>query len=57
METFADHYSSLMRAISRYCPHVDVEQIERAIAYADKKHAGQPYPTFRSGHPGSGADL
>ena len=41
METFADHYSSLMRAISRHCPHVDLEQIERAIAYADKKHGTQ----------------
>ena len=41
METFSDHYSSLMRAISRYCPQVDLDQVERAIAYADKKHAGQ----------------
>ncbi len=41
METFAEHYSSLMRAISRYCPQVDLQQIERAVAYADKKHAGQ----------------
>ncbi len=41
METFADHYSSLMRAISRYCPHINVAQIEDAIAYADKKHNGQ----------------
>ena len=41
METFGEHYTSLMRAISRYCPHVDLEQVERAIAYADKKHDGQ----------------
>ena len=41
METFSDHYSSLMRTISRYCPQVDLDQVERAIAYADKKHAGQ----------------
>ena len=41
METFDEHYSSLMRAISRYCPQVDPEQINRAVVYADKKHAGQ----------------
>ena len=41
METFADHYSSLMRAISRYCPHVNLEQIEQAITYADNKHRNQ----------------
>ena len=41
METFAEHYSSLMRAISRYCPQVDLEQVERAIVYADNKHRNQ----------------
>ena len=41
METFSEHYSSLMRAISRYCPQVDIALIDRAIAYADNKHRDQ----------------
>ncbi len=41
METFSEHYSSLMRAISRYCPQVDIALIDRAIAYADNKHRNQ----------------
>ena len=41
METFAEHYESLMRTISRYCPHVDLAQIEQAISYADNKHRNQ----------------
>ena len=41
METFADHYRSLMRAISRFCPQADMAQIERAIDYANKKHGDQ----------------
>ena len=41
METFQDHYNSLMRAIRRYAPYADMNAIERAIRYADEKHAGQ----------------
>ncbi len=41
METFSEHYSSLMRAISRYCPQADIALIDRAITYADNKHRDQ----------------
>ncbi len=41
METFAEHYSSLMRTLSKHCPQANMAQIERAIAYADNKHKNQ----------------
>ena len=41
METFQDHYNSMMRAIRRYAPYADLNAIERAVRYADEKHKGQ----------------
>ena len=41
METFQEHYDSLMEAIAKYTPNVDMERISRAIEYADKKHCNQ----------------
>ena len=41
METFQEHYDSLMRAIARYCPTADRVQIDRAVLYAQAKHANQ----------------
>ena len=41
METFQEHYDSLMRAIVRYCPTADRVQIDRAVLYAQAKHANQ----------------
>ena len=41
METFQEHYDSLLEAIAKYTPNVDMERINRAIDYADKKHCNQ----------------
>ena len=41
METFQEHYDSLMRTIARRNMNVDMQAIERAIRYAEKKHAWQ----------------
>ena len=41
METFQEHYDSLMRTIARRNMNVDMQAIERAIRYAEKKHASQ----------------
>jgi len=41
METFENHYNSLMDTIRRYVPDMDMDKIEQAIAYADAKHASQ----------------
>ncbi len=41
METFQEHYDSMMKAIHRYAPYADLECIQRAVEYADKKHQGQ----------------
>lgn len=41
METFQEHYDSLMRAIRRYTPYADMDAVERAIRYADEKHKNQ----------------
>ena len=49
METFADHYESLMQTLEQYMPNADMEKIQRAIEYADQKHEyqkrkdGSPY--------------
>ena len=49
METFQEHYDSLMRTIASRSMSVDMAQIERAIRYAENKHRlqkrkdGSPY--------------
>ena len=41
METFQDHYNSMMRAIRRYAPYADLNAVEKAVQYANAKHEGQ----------------
>ena len=41
METFQEHYDSLMRTIATRNMNVDMDAIERAIRYAENKHASQ----------------
>ena len=41
METFIDHYESMMRTIRKHSPQVDIEAVDRAVDYARKKHEGQ----------------
>ena len=41
METFAEHYDSLMKALARYNPQADLDIINRAIEFADNKHRNQ----------------
>ncbi len=41
METFADHYASMKRSIALHCPQANMEQIDRAVAYAEAKHQNQ----------------
>ena len=41
METFEEHYNSMMKAIRRYAPYADLDAIEKAVDYAQEKHKGQ----------------
>ena len=41
METFQDHYNSMMEAIRTYVPNTDLDQVERAVQYANEKHRDQ----------------
>ncbi len=41
METFEDHYDSMMRAIRQHCPQADIAAIDRAVEYAKNKHRDQ----------------
>jgi len=49
METFEDHYTSMRGMIARHLPGADMEQIDRAVEYANAKHRyqkrkdGSPY--------------
>ena len=49
METFSEHYESLIRTLVKRMPSTDMDKIERAIEYADAKHKfqkrkdGSPY--------------
>ncbi|MBQ8354894.1 MAG: bifunctional (p)ppGpp synthetase/guanosine-3',5'-bis(diphosphate) 3'-pyrophosphohydrolase [Oscillospiraceae bacterium] len=49
METFEDHYASMVDTITRCMPGANLELIERAVHYADAKHEyqkrkdGSPY--------------
>ncbi len=41
MESFAEHYSSMKATVQRLMPGADLELIDKAVAYADAKHASQ----------------
>ena len=41
METFQEHYDSMMRTIQQHCPQADLAVINRAVDYARAKHEGQ----------------
>ena len=41
MESVQEHYSSMMVAIRRYAPYVDIEKVDEAYHYAEEKHANQ----------------
>ena len=41
METFQEHYDSMMRTIRQHCPQADLTVINRAVDYARAKHAEQ----------------
>ncbi|MBQ7099769.1 MAG: bifunctional (p)ppGpp synthetase/guanosine-3',5'-bis(diphosphate) 3'-pyrophosphohydrolase, partial [Oscillospiraceae bacterium] len=49
METFEDHYASMVDTITRCMPGANLELIDRAVQYADAKHEyqkrkdGSPY--------------
>ena len=41
MESFQEHYDSMMRTIAQHCPQADRAAIDRAVEYARAKHADQ----------------
>lgn len=41
MESFQEHYDSMMRTIAQHCPQADRAAIDRAVEYACVKHADQ----------------
>ena len=41
METFQEHYDSMMQTIKQHCPQADLAAINRAVEYARAKHEGQ----------------
>ena len=41
METFAEHYQSMMDTIQRCMPGADLEIIDRAVEFAREKHKNQ----------------
>ncbi len=41
METFEVHYGSMMETIARCMPGTDMDQVNRAVAYAREKHKDQ----------------
>ncbi len=41
METFSEHYETMRAAIEKYLPGADMALIDRAVQYADDKHASQ----------------
>ena len=49
METREEHYASMMQAVQRYAPTADLDEIQKAYEYADRKHknqlrkSGEPY--------------
>ena len=49
MESFQEHYDSMIDAVTRYMPGANLELIDKAVKYADEKHKfqkrkdGSPY--------------
>ena len=41
METFEEHYASMMDTIRKRMPDADFALIDKAVDYANKKHAAQ----------------
>ncbi len=41
MESFAEHYESMCRAVNKYLPGADMELINKAVDYAQEKHSHQ----------------
>ncbi len=41
MESVQEHYTSMMSAIRRFAPYVDIEKVDAAYRYAEEKHANQ----------------
>ena len=41
METFSEHYESMMAALREHMPGVDMELVQKAVEYADAKHQHQ----------------
>ena len=41
MESFEEHYNSMMNTIRKRMPNADMALIDRAVSYADAKHSRQ----------------
>ena len=41
METFSEHYDSMMAALREHMPGVDMDLVQKAVEYADAKHKHQ----------------
>ena len=41
METFSEHYDSMMAALREHMPGVDMDLVQKAVDYADAKHQHQ----------------
>ncbi len=41
METFEDHYDSMLKALNKYMPGADIALIEKAVRYAADQHQDQ----------------
>ena len=41
METFSEHYDSMMAALREHMPGVDMDLVQKAVEYADVKHQHQ----------------
>ncbi len=41
MESVSEHYSSMVQAIKRYAPYVDMAKVDSAFHYAENKHKEQ----------------
>ena len=41
MEYISDHYQSMREAIEKYTPHVDMDLVDQAVAYAEAQHQDQ----------------
>lgn len=41
MESVAEHYDAMVKAIQTYTPSADMLRINAAVEYAKKKHANQ----------------